>query len=66
MDPLAVRNFEEEEYIQPSVTPMLPPQQGREIFGRADPYREYMDEFDEPAGKEEHNVVIIPRYMVGW
>ena len=62
MDPLAVRNYEEEEFIQPSVTPMLPPQQGREIFGRADPYQVYMDEFDEPAGKEEHNVVIIPRY----
>ena len=62
MDPLQLQNYEEDDFMQPGIPPMLPPQQGREIFGRANPYREYMDEFDEPAGKEEHNVVIIPRY----
>ena len=62
MDPLELRNYEEEEFLQPDMQPMLPPQPGRDVFGKADPYRAYMDEFDEPAGKEEHNVVIIPRY----
>ena len=62
MDPLALRNYTDEDFAEPINQPMLPPQQGREIFGRADPYREYMDEFDEPVSKEEHNVVIIPRY----
>ena len=62
MDPLELRNYGEEDFMQPDMQPMLPPQPGRDVFGKADPYRAYMDEFDEPAGKEEHNVVIIPRY----
>ena len=62
MDPLAVRNYDMEEFAKPQHAKIQRQAPGRSVFGRADPYREYMDEFDEPTGKEEHNIVVIPRY----
>ena len=32
MDPLELRNYEEEDFMQPSAQPMLPPQPGQDIL----------------------------------
>ena len=37
MDPLALRNYTDDDFAEPINQPMLPPQAGREIFGKADP-----------------------------
>ena len=62
MDPLAIINFGEEDFARPVSQPIQPPAPRPQVFGMAERYKEYMDEFDEPESKANTNIVMIPRY----
>ena len=62
MDPLAIINFGKEDFAQPTSQPIQPPQPGSQVFGRAERYKDYFDEFDKAEDEVNTNVVMIPRY----
>ena len=62
MDPLAIINFGEEDFARASSQPIQPQQAGSQVFGRAERYKDYMDEFDKPEDTVDTKVVMIPRY----
>ena len=64
MDPLQLMNYGEEDFAKPAVPrPMTGLTMERDVFGKADPYREYMEEFETAEKEHVTSIVKIPRYM---
>ena len=64
MDPLQLRNYGQEDFAKAAPSrPMTGLRMQRDVFGKADPYREYMEEFEKAEHDHVTSIVRIPRYM---